>query len=130
MNIRFSTIKRSIATTELLLIAPAALFMTALFVRNVQPEQYEPAHTAQQIVMWYGARPWTLWVGLMALPLAVFVIGCVTLLRGWHADMELQQAARQTLAAMRVHLATLCVAAATVAAAGVLAIVALHALTD
>ncbi len=130
MNIRLSTIKRTIATTELLLIAPAALFMTALFVRNVQPEQYEPAHTAQQIVMWYGARPWTLWVGLMALPLAVLVTGCVTVLRGWHDDTELQQAARQTLAAIRAHLATLCVAAATVAAAGVLAIVALHSLTD
>lgn len=40
----------SIATIELLLVFPAVLFMTALFMRNVQPEQYEPAHSAQQIV--------------------------------------------------------------------------------
>src|SRR5260370_35544305 len=103
MNIRLSTIKRTIATTELLLIAPAALFMTALFVRNVQPEQYEPAHTAQQIVMWYGARPWTLWVGLMALPLAVLVTGCVTVLRGCHDVTELQRARRQPRSSIRRH---------------------------
>jgi hypothetical protein len=47
------TTRRWIAATELTLIFPAALFMTALFVRNLQPQQYEPAHTAQQIVMWY-----------------------------------------------------------------------------
>jgi ABC-type Fe3+ transport system permease subunit len=130
MKVRPRTIKRTIATAELLLIAPAALFMSALFVRNLQPEQYEPAHSAQRIVMWYAARLWTLWVLLMALPFAVLVAGCVTLLRGWHHDTELRQAARQTLAAIRAHLPTLCVAAATVAAAGVLAIVALHSLTD
>jgi hypothetical protein len=42
--------KRAIAATELLLIFPAALFMMALFVRNLQPLQYEPARTAQRIV--------------------------------------------------------------------------------
>ena len=130
MNVPLSKMNRTIAATELLLISPAVLFMTALFVRNVQPEQYEPAHSAQRIVMWYSARPWTLWVGLMALPLAVLVAGCITLLRSWHRDSELRQAGRLTLAAIRAHLATLLVAAATLAAAGVLAIVALHSATD
>jgi hypothetical protein len=130
MNVPLSTIKRVIAATELLLIAPATLFMTALFVRNLQPEQYEPAHTAQRIVMWYAARQWTLWVLLIALPFAVLVTGCVALLHSWHDNSELRQAARQTLAAIRAHLATLLVAVATLAAAGVLAIVAMHSLTD
>ena len=105
--------------------------MTALFVRNLQTQQYEPAHTTQRIVMWYAVRPRVgLWVLLMALPLSVLVTGCITLLRSWNHDAELRQAAAQTLAALRGHLATLFVAAATLTAGGVLAIVAVHALTD
>jgi hypothetical protein len=126
-----NTLKRTIAATELLLIFPAVLFMTALFVRNIQPLQYEPAHTAERIVMWYSVRPRVgLWVLLMALPLAVLVTGCATLLRSWNDDVELRQAARQTLAAIHAHLATIIVAVATLTAGGVLAIVALHSLTD
>jgi len=96
-----STVKRTIATTELLLIFPAVLFMTGLIVRNFQPQQYEPAATAQRIVMWYSGRPWTLWVLLIALPIAVLVTGGATLWRGWHDDGELRAAARQTRTAIR-----------------------------
>ena len=61
---------------------PAALFMMALFVRNLQPLQYEPARTAQRIVDWYAVRPRIgLWGLLIALPLAVLLTGCSTLLR-------------------------------------------------
>ena len=123
--------KYTIATAEMLLIFPAALFMTALFVRNLQPPQYEPAHSAQQIVMWYAARPRIgLWVLLIGLPLLVLVTGCSTLLRKWGREVELRQAARDTLAVLRTHLATVLVAGATLAAGGTLAIVALHVLTD
>src|SRR5258708_39842888 len=74
--------KRAIAATELLLIFPAALFMMALFVRNLQPLQYEPARTAQRIVDWYAVRPRIgLWGLLIALPLAVVLSGCSTPLR-------------------------------------------------
>lgn len=120
-------IRRAIATTELLLIFPASLFMTALFVRNIQPLQYEPARTAARIVTWYSARPHLgLWVLLMALPFTVLVIGCGTLRRVWSTDVELQRAAGRTLSAIRTHLAMLLVAAATLAAGCILAIVALH----
>ncbi len=123
--------KFTIATAELLLIFPAALFMTALFVRNLQPLQYEPAHTAQQIVTWFAVRPRIgLWGLLIALPLAVLVSGCATLLRRWNDEPELRQAARDTLAVLGAHLPTLLVAVATLSAGGVLAIVALHLLTD
>jgi hypothetical protein len=126
-----NTIKRSIAAAEILLIFPAVLFMTALFVRNIQPGQYEPAHTAARIVTWYSLRPHVgLWVLLIALPLAVLVIGCATLLRSWSDDVELRQASLQTLSAVRAHLATLLVAAATLTAGVILAIVALHVITD
>jgi sterol desaturase/sphingolipid hydroxylase (fatty acid hydroxylase superfamily) len=125
------TIKRVLAMAELLLISPAVLFMAALFVRSLQPRQVEPAHTAQRIVMWYAARPRVgLWLLLMALPLIVLVVGCVALPRLWRDDADLRQAARQTLAVLRAQLATLLVAAAALIAGCVLAIVALHSLTD
>jgi hypothetical protein len=125
------TIKRSLAAAELLLIFPAALFMTSLFVRQLQPAQYEPARLAQQIVAWYAARPRVgLWLLLIALPVTVLATGCLTLLRAWKSNAELRVSARQTLAAIRPHLATLFVALATVAAAAILAIVALHMLTN
>ena len=125
------SIKPALATIELLLVFPAALFMTALFLREIQPEQFEPAHTAKLIVNWYATGPvWlTLWVALMAMPLAVLVIGGATLLRSWKTDAELRQAARQTLTTVRDYMATLLIAAATLSAAAFLAIVALHAVT-
>jgi hypothetical protein len=122
--------KYAIVASELLLIFPAALFMAALFVRNVQPLQYEPAHTAEQIVTWYAGRPDMLSVFLIALPLTVLVSGCATLLRRWSHEIELRQAARDTLAALGAHWATVMVAGATLMAAGFLAIVALHVITD
>lgn len=129
VNMRFP--KYLLAATELLLIFPAVLFMTALFVRNLQPEQYEPAHTAHQIVAWYAARlHMGLWLLLIALPLTVLVSGCATLLRQWSQDVELRQAVRQSHAAVRAHLSSLLIAGATLAAAGVLAIVALHVASD
>jgi hypothetical protein len=121
----------SLAALEVVLVFPAVLFMTALFVRNLQPQQYEPAHSAEEIVMWYAARPHVgLWILLIALPLTVLATGCSTLLRRWRSNDELRSATWQALAIARTHLATILVAGATVAAGGVLAIVALHVLTD
>ena len=64
-----------------------------------------------------------LWILLIALPFAVLIIGSATLVRSWNEGAQLRRE-------IRAHLATLCVAAATVTAAAVLAIVALHMLTD
>src|SRR5438093_8502603 len=126
-EVLMNTGKRAIAATELLLIFPAALFMMALFVRNLQPLQYEPARTARRIGDWYAVRPRIgLWGLLIALPLAVLLTGCSMLLRNWRGEVQLRQAAWQTLAAIRAHLATLLIAGATLTAGGILAIVALH----
>lgn len=126
------TFRPVIAAAELLLVLPAALFMAALFMREVQPQQFEPAHTAALIVSWYTHGPvWlTLWVFLMAMPLAVVLLGWSAVAREWRTNLELRNAARQTLQAIRAQLAILLVAAATLTAAGILAIVALHAITD
>ena len=109
---------RVIAALELMLISPAALFMTALVVRRLRPLQYEPAHTAQRIVMWYSGQMWTLWVLLLALPFTALVTGCAMLLNRWNRDVELPNNARRSLAAT------------SLTAAGILAIVILHMLAN
>ncbi len=124
-------LKRSIATLELLLILPATLFMLALFLRNVQPEPYQPAQTARHLVDWFAARPQIgLQLFLIALPFAALVIGIATTLRTWRRDAHLRQLASDTLAALRAQASFLLIAAATLAAGAILAIVALHILTD
>ena len=50
--------------------------------------------------------------------------------RLWRGDEELREATLKTLATVRAHLATLLIAGATLVAGSVLAIVALHVLTD
>ena len=121
---------RIIAFMELVLIFPAALFMTALGLRNLQPLQSEPAHSAHQLVMWYAGRMWTLWVLLLGLPFTVLVTGCAALLHSWNRDIVLALTARQSLAIVRAHLATLFIAATTLIAGVILAIVVLHMLAN
>jgi hypothetical protein len=126
-----NTFKRTIATIELLLVCPAVLFMTALFVRNIQPPPYEPAQSARRLVDWFSARPFLcLDIFLIAMPMAALLIGCASVLRTWRTDAQLRQVALSTLAAVRAHAAALLIAAATLTAGGVLAIVAVHVITD
>ena len=130
-KVPMNKLKRTIATTELLLVLPAALFMTALFVRNLQPAPHEPAQTARRLVEWFSAHPpLGLQLFLIALPFAAFVLGGATLLHGWRSDAELRQTTRETLVALRGHLATLLIAGATLIAGGSLAVVALHMAAD
>jgi len=125
------TILRSLAALELLFVFPAVLFMTALFTRSIQPLQYEPAHTAQQIVDWYAARPHIgLWILLIALPLTVAVLGSLSLIREWHRNPELRDATLRTIGFIRSQAPAVLIACATATAGGILAIVALHVLTD
>jgi sterol desaturase/sphingolipid hydroxylase (fatty acid hydroxylase superfamily) len=123
--------KRTIAAAEILLTFPATLFMTALFVRNVQPNQFEPARSAQRIVEWYSLRPHiALHLFLMVMPFAAFVIGCTATLRIWQNDADVRKATHDVLGAIRDHFSTLLIAFATLMASGILAVVALHALAD
>ena len=99
-----------VGALQFVLILPAALFMFAVFARSA----FAPATGADQLVHWFETRMWTLWVLLLALPVAAFAAGAATLLQ------------RESLAVLRAHFGTLCVAAMQVAAAGILAIVVLH----
>jgi hypothetical protein len=118
---------RIIACLQLVLIFPAALFMASLVVRNFGPLQYEPAHTAQQIVMWYAGRLWTLRVLLFALPCIVLVSG-IAVLRSRNPATE-QHGTEPSQASTRPHRLVRLVSVTTVASAGILAIVGFHVIT-
>lgn len=123
-------LRRALATLEVALIFPATLFMTALFMRSVQPRQFEPAHTAQQIVDWYAARTGVgLWLFLIGLPVAVLAIGCLSLVRNWRTDPALREAALEFAGTSRRHLAVLIIALATCVSAAILGVVVLHLIT-
>jgi hypothetical protein len=124
-----NAVKPVVAAGQVLLILPAVLFLGVIVVRNLPLQQYESAYTAQRIVLWYATRQWTLWVLLIALPLAVFVAGCFTFLSGWN-DVERPRAARQTLTGLQAQLSRLVAAAATLMAGGILAIVVVHMLAN
>ncbi len=119
-----------VGVVQILLLSPAVLFMGSLVVRSLQPVEYEPARTAQWIVMLYAGKTWTLWVLLIALPLAVLAMGCITFVRAWSQDARLAQAAQQTLAAIRTYASMLLIAVTTLTAGVILAIVGLHMLSD
>lgn len=123
--------KRLLAALELLFIFPASLFMAALFVRNIQPQAYEPAHSAQRVVDWFATHTFlALDMFLIALPFTALVIGGTVVLRSWRSDAQLRNAVLQAAAIVRAHLASLLIAAATLVAASILGIVALHVITD
>jgi cytochrome b561 len=125
------TSRRYLAAAELLLIFPATLFMSALFVRNLQPQQYEPARTAERIVEIYAHSTHIgLWLLMMALPFIVLVVGSVSLLRSWCTEPDLREAARQAAAALRAYFASFIIACATIVSLSILAIVVLHVITD
>jgi hypothetical protein len=118
---------RITAFLQLVLIFPAALFMSSLVVRDFGSLKYEPAHTAQQIVMWYAGRWWTLRVLLFALPCMVLLSGCV-LLRTRYRDTT-QLGTQRSFASSRAHWPVRLVSVTTVASVGILAIVGFHVLT-
>jgi hypothetical protein len=120
------TIKRSIAIIELFLVVPAALFMIALFLREVQPL----AQTGR-LVEWFSHHVVLgLYVFLIAMPLAAFVVGCAIVLRSWRSDAEFRRATLEIFATVRAHMASLLIAGATLTAGGILAIVAMHMITE
>lgn len=120
------TIKPAVAIVELLLVFPAALFMTALFLREVQPL----AQTGR-LVDWFSHHTILgLYVFLIAMPLAALVAGCAAVRLSWLSDTEFRRDSLAIFAIAGAHWTALLVAGATLMAAGILAIVALHMITE
>jgi cytochrome b561 len=117
--------KRTLAVADLMLVSPAIVFFLALFFRNFLPAG-DPANGAQSLVMWYASRHWTLWVLLVALPLSALLMGSTALREIWTRDSSLRADAKQVGIALRVHSVALVTALATLSAAAVLFLVALH----
>jgi hypothetical protein len=110
-----------------LLMCPALLFLTALFVRFFQPVESAPARTAERVVNWYAAHPQlALWVLLLLLPLSAFILGSAALLRTWDNNPQLQDFTWRALVAIPTHWPAVSIGAATLVAAGVLAMIARH----
>lgn len=119
--------KRILAALQLLLIAPALLFMSALVLRQLSALQQEPASASHHIVIWYAGRTRTLWTLLITLPLMVLITGSVALLRSWSKAAELPDRGRtQALRMVHADGPTLFIALMTLTAGVILAIVALH----
>jgi hypothetical protein len=121
--------KRALAAAHLLLISPALLFLVAVIVQGLQPLQKEPG-TAQHIVMWYAERMWTLWVLLLALPLAVLISGCISLRRNSSRKTQVASLPEKALTALRPAGAKTSVAVTTATAAVIVGIVILHMLAN
>ena len=117
--------RRIVAAAELVLIFPAALFLTAVVARHLQPLEF-----AQEIVTWYSVRFWTLWVLLIGLPFAALFNGCAVLLGDSNEGTDEEQIAKQPFGAIRTQLPTQIIAAATLAAGLILVVVVLHMLAN
>jgi|SRR5581483_7382354 len=100
--------KRTLIFAQIAMLFPSLLFMIAVALQMTHA-----IRPAEQIVAWYAARMWTLWLLLIALPLAVLASGASTLLRFQRAPSD----SRSTLPLFR---------ATTGTAAVILAIVAVH----
>jgi cytochrome b561 len=120
------TIKPTFAIVDLLLVIPAALFMIALFLREVQPL----AQTGR-LVDWFSQHVVVgLYVFLVAMPLTALVAGSAILWRGWHRNSEFRRATLEMIATARAHMAPMLVAGTTLMAGSILAIVAMHMITE
>lgn len=116
-----------IAAWALALVGPAVLFVAALFLRQVPPPESEPARTAERIVTWYATHPQlALWVLLLLLPLAAFLLGSAALMRTWGDNPQLQYYTWRALAAIPAHWPAVSIGGATLLAAGVLAMITPH----
>jgi hypothetical protein len=125
------TMTRSIAAFEILFVFPAVLFMTSLVVRSLQPNQYEPAKTAARLVDWFSHHLLLgLYVSLIAMPLMAIALGGLVVLRRWRSDSGLRSDIYGVATAFRRNVAVLLITGATFTAGTILAIVALHMITD
>lgn len=116
-----------IAASALTLVGPAVLFVAALFLRQVPPPHSQPARTADRIVRWYAAHPqFALWVLLLLLPFAAFLLGTGALLRTWGENPQLRQYVWRALAEIPEHWPAFSIGGATLLSLAVLVMITAH----
>jgi hypothetical protein len=115
-----------VAACTLALVCPSALFVVALYLRQLEPGS-GPARTADRIVRWYAAHPQlALWVLMFLLPTSAFVLGTAALLRTWGDNPKLQYWAWRVLEEIPEHWPAMSIGAATFLSAGLLMMVTAH----
>ena len=125
-KVKMRTIKPAVAIMELLLVVPATLFMSALFLRAVQPSM-----GTGHLVDWFSHHVLVgLDVFLIAMPLAAFIVGTAIVMRSWRSDAALRRDALEIYAIVRTNVASLLIAISTLTAGGILMIVAVHMITE
>ena len=116
-----------VAAWALALVCPALVFVTALYVRQLQQLESEPARTADRIVAWFAAHPqFGLWVVLLLFPLSAFILGSAALLRTWGDNPQLRDYTWRALWAIPAHWPAVFIGGATLLSAGVLTMIAAH----
>ena len=109
------------------LVVPAVLFVSALFLRQLPRPGSHPARIADRIVRWYAAHPqFALWVLLLGLPLAAFVLGGSTLLRTWGENPQLRYWAWRVVEEIPEHWPAMTVGGATLVSASLLVTITAH----
>ena len=116
-----------IAALAFVLLGPALLFVTALFLRKVPPAESATAGFAERVVRWYAAHPqFALWVLFILFPLSAFLLGSVTLLQTWGENPKLQYWAWRVLEEIPEHWPAMSVGGATLVSAGLLVMITAH----
>jgi hypothetical protein len=119
-------IRPTAALIQVFLVAPATVFMGALFLRAVQP-----IIGTGRVVNWFSHHVLIgLDIFLIAMPLTAFFVGAGMLLRSWRSNAALRQDALAIYAIVRSNVPYLLIAIATLMAGCILAIVALHMITE
>ena len=116
---------RALAAIELLLLLPAIVFFGALFLRAVQP-----VIGTGRVVSWYAHHVVLgLYVALVAMPVAALITGSAVMWRSWRIEGEFRRRALQVFTAVRGNVESLLIAASTLMAGAILALVAMHLIT-
>jgi hypothetical protein len=121
-----------LAVAQWLMVLPASLLLAAAALRLLQPRQYQPARASWAIFDWARAHISRHDAAALFVALPVFVIlaGLAVLSREWRRDPALRQDAATACAILRRQAATGSLIAATALAAGILASVVIHIVTD
>lgn len=122
----------AVAAAETLLVLPAAALLAASVIRFLQPPGREPAHTIGLLAEWGlgHATPLSASILLIAMPLTALVTGTVVLYRRWMADEQLRTDAHALGALARRQAVAGILLAGALVAAGILAAVVVHVITD
>jgi hypothetical protein len=120
------------AVSEWLLVLPAAVLLAAAALRQLQPPQYEPARTSWLIFEWTTGHISRAGAALLflGLPGLVVIMGCTALLRIWGENETFRQDVMSAVEVLRRHAAIALMTIATLLAGSILAVAAVHIITD